>query len=164
MRLWDFKLSQYPSLHLNRGVLEINFARPQTFLFPLFIAKRGLGGVIRIYNRTDMKERRRILRRNQTSEEDRLWQVLRNHQFFGVKFYRQFSIGFYIADFYAPSHKLVIEIDGKHHEPVEGKTYDDIRTEMINSLDINVLRFRNEDIRMDIDSVLQKLAVVMGFM
>ena len=41
----------------------------------------------------------RMLRKNTTKEERILWQLLRNRQFFGLKFRRQFPIGKYIVDF-----------------------------------------------------------------
>ncbi len=104
-----------------------------------------------------------MLRKNQTPEEDIIWKALRNHRFFGIKFYRQFSIGFYVADFYAPSHKLVIEIDGKQHETVEGKTYDEVRTETINSMNIRILRFGNHEIKLDLDRVMRTITDELGF-
>jgi very-short-patch-repair endonuclease len=40
---------------------------------------------------------------------------LRRKQILGVQFYRQKPIGNYIADFYAPAAKLVVELDGARH-------------------------------------------------
>ncbi len=60
-------------------------------------------------------ERARVMRFAQTSSENALWQVIRCNQL-GPAFKRQMPIGGnYIADFAAPSAKLVIEVDGKYH-------------------------------------------------
>lgn len=52
------------------------------------------------------------LRQNLTEEERKLWRVLRNRNFEELRFKRQIPIGKYIADFYCPEKKLIIEIDG----------------------------------------------------
>ena len=72
----------------------------------------------------------------------------------GFKFRRQHSIGGYIVDFYCPSKKLVIEIDGKEHSKKENKEYDKIRTDYFAGLDINVLRFTNAEINTNIENVV----------
>ena len=69
----------------------------------------------RIFNTTALKERRRELRNNQTPAEKMLWQKIRKKQLSGIQFYRQYGIGAYIADFYAPVLRLCIEVDGIQH-------------------------------------------------
>ena len=54
------------------------------------------------------------LRRNMTPPEALLWQLLRRSPA-GIRFRRQYAIGPYVADFYCPAVKLVIEIDGQVH-------------------------------------------------
>ncbi len=66
------------------------------------------------YN-TRIKSRARLLRANPTDAERRLWGRLRRKQILGVQVYRQKPIGNYIADFYAPAARLVIEVDGSQH-------------------------------------------------
>jgi very-short-patch-repair endonuclease len=67
-----------------------------------------------------LKGRARSLRANLTDAEQRLWARLRRKQILGVQFYRQKPIGNYIADFYAPAARLVVEIDGSQHfEPLQ---------------------------------------------
>src|SRR5215471_5025679 len=57
----------------------------------------------------------RSLRNRATHAERILWQYLRRRQL-GVRFRRQsVLLGWWIADFYCPSQKLVIEIDGLTH-------------------------------------------------
>jgi len=86
----------------------------------------------------------RELRSRATKEEKMLWYDLLSK--YPVRFLRQRPIGRYIADFYCPARKLVIEVDGKQHEQEDAKEYDSIRTEFFSSLGIEVIRFSNEDI------------------
>jgi very-short-patch-repair endonuclease len=79
-------------------------------------------------NNPTLKQRRRELRRNQTEAEKALWAHLRNKQFYGMKFFRQYSIGPYILDFYCPTLKLAVEFGGGQHNPFEGKEYDAARS------------------------------------
>ena len=65
-----------------------------------------------MYNDPSLKSTRRKLRNNQTNVERLLWNHLKNKQFYGLKFYRQYSIGKYILDFYSPELELAIELDG----------------------------------------------------
>ena len=59
---------------------------------------------------------RRELRRKMTITEKIVWERLRNRNVNGIKFKRQFGIGPYILDFFAPSINLAAEIDGGIHE------------------------------------------------
>lgn len=95
------------------------------------------------------------LRHMQTPEEAKLWERLRNHQLAGVKFRRQHAIGNFIADFCAPSKKLVVELDGSQHLQSQGQ--DAERTAFLNSKGYKVIRFSNFEINEDIDAVLRKI-------
>ena len=53
---------------------------------------------------------------------------------------------FYIVDFFFPKHKLIIEVDGKHHYTPEGLTKDVKRDKTLNKLGYKVKRFRNEEV------------------
>ncbi|MBQ3345594.1 MAG: endonuclease domain-containing protein [Synergistaceae bacterium] len=100
-------------------------------------------------------ERARGLRKNMTPQERRLWySFLRNHP---MKFYRQRPIGGYIVDFYCHELKLVIEIDGSHHNTDEAIEYDNVRTEYMNSLGLTVMRFRNHEIDYEFSGVCEKI-------
>jgi very-short-patch-repair endonuclease len=73
------------------------------------------------YNRR-LKTKARSLRTKPTDAELHLWHRLRRKQILGVQFYRQKPIANYIADFYAPVAKLVVELDGAQHwEPGQSK-------------------------------------------
>src|SRR3989344_1999274 len=89
------------------------------------------------------KERRRELRKNQTEAERILWAQLRNAKL-GQHFWRQYSVGPYILDFYAPALKLAIELDGKHHGDQDAKIYDKEREMYLQGLEIRTIRFWNE--------------------
>ena len=109
------------------------------------------------------KEICRELRKRSTPSEQLFWRAVRNRKVSGKKFLRQYPIffmylnkkTFFIADFYCHENRLVVEIDGKNHD--YQKEYDELRTYIINNLDIEVVRFRNEEIEVDIDKVLEKL-------
>jgi len=51
----------------------------------------------------------------------------------GINVLRQKVIDHYITDFYIPSRKLVIEIDGDTHLTEEAKKYDKKRTNILES-------------------------------
>lgn len=109
-----------------------------------------------LHNIKEYYSRRKELRNNATKEEVLLWLKLKNSQT-GFKFRRQHSIGGYIADFYCPSKKLIIEIDGSQHFGKEEVEYDKIRTEYFDGLDIKVLRFTNVEINTTMNEVLKKI-------
>ena len=112
----------------------------------------------KIYNKSELKSRRQILRNNQTKAEDKLWQHLRSKYINNLKFRRQYSFGYYIVDFYCKEKKLVIEIDGDSHFTKEGKEYDKLRTYYLESLGLKVLRFTNNDIYENLEVVLGKIS------
>jgi adenine-specific DNA-methyltransferase len=100
-------------------------------------------------------DRCRVLRRNQTEAEKKLWDILRNRQLAGVKFRRQFPIGQYIVDFYSSEYKLGIEADGGQHYEDRGRQQDELRTKELANLGVKILRFSNLDILNNIEGVYQ---------
>jgi len=54
------------------------------------------------------------MRQAPTDSEARLWRALRSSQL-GVAFRRQVPLLGFIADFYAPSVRLIVEVDGGYH-------------------------------------------------
>lgn len=97
-----------------------------------------------INNLPTTKIRRLHLRKKQTPAEVVLWSYLRSERLGGYKFYRQFSIGQFILDFYCHSQKLAIELDGEIHK--EHKNYDINRTIYLENNGITVIRFWNKDV------------------
>ncbi|MEI6824770.1 MAG: endonuclease domain-containing protein [Desulfuromonadales bacterium] len=109
-----------------------------------------------------LKSRRREFRRNQTDAEKAFWAKIRNKQFLGMKFFRQYSVGHYILDFYCPDKKMAIELDGGQHNLPEGKEYDAERTDFLNNHGIVVVRFWNNEVLSQMDGVLECLALKIG--
>jgi very-short-patch-repair endonuclease len=110
-------------------------------------------------NDPTLKQRRRRLRRNQTDSERALWAKVRNKQFFGIKFFRQYSIGPFIVDFYCPTVKLAVELDGGQHSQSNNRESDAARSEYLKTQGIDVMRFWDNEVLLDIESVLSKLAL-----
>ena len=105
----------------------------------------------------------RTLRKNQTPWESELWQYLRANRFYGVKFKRQARLGRYIVDFYSASAKLVVELDGGHHNEVNAQKADIIRQEYLESQGYRVLRFWNNELGENMNGVLEKIREVLLF-
>ena len=93
----------------------------------------------------------RQLRKDMTDAELMLWSKIRGNQL-GVKFRKQVPVGRYIIDFYSYDCHLAIELDGSQH--VNNHEYDAIRTEYLESLNIKVLRFWNNEVLTNIEGVL----------
>ncbi len=111
----------------------------------------------KIFNKTDFKEKRRLLRKNMPPAELILWSKLRSKSLNGCKFRRQYSIGTYIVDFYCPQLKLAIEIDGESHFIDGADTYDRNRQTIIESFGISFLRFTNRDVYERLEGVIDKI-------
>lgn len=95
-------------------------------------------------------------RQNPTTAESILWDFLKGKRT-GYKFRRQHIIGDYIADFICLEHKLIIEIDGGYHQLPAQQMRDEDRTNWLESKGFNVVRFSNEEIIADIETVLGKI-------
>lgn len=112
-----------------------------------------------LYNNKILLERRKLLRNNPTKTEGILWFKLNKNQL-GFRFFRQYSVGPYILDFYCPKKRLSIEIDGRSHDSTDAKIYDNERSEYLKSLNIKIIRFRNEEIIKNIKSVIARISRV----
>jgi len=112
---------------------------------------------MRIYNTLETKDFRKNLRKNLTSQERKIWNLVRNRKVLNLKFFRQCGIGSFIADFYCPELHLAIEADGGQHNSMEGLMHDNKRTEYFKSLKIKVLRFWNNEIDNNVEGVYQKI-------
>jgi very-short-patch-repair endonuclease len=110
-----------------------------------------------ILNKKELKGYRISLRKNLTSAEASLWNLLKSRQIEGVKFRRQFSLGNYIADFCSPSEKLIIELDGAVHGEYHQIEKDTIRDQYLESLGYEVLRFENRLVFQDPDYVVTEI-------
>ena len=111
---------------------------------------------MKVHNKKILLQRRKDLRNKSTPQEILLWLKLKNSQT-GVKWRRQHSIGGYIVDFYCPSEKLVIEVDGSPHAKKESIEYDHVRSKFLEGLRIQVLRFKNSEIETQTETVIRKI-------
>ncbi len=119
-----------------------------------------MGGVTssmtEIFNRTEVKEKRRALRKEMPPAEKIIWNALRDKNL-GMKFRRQFSIGPFIVDFYCSQLKLAIEIDGESHFAEGAEIRDRERQEFIESKGVHVLRFTNTDVYEKLEGVIAQI-------
>ena len=104
----------------------------------------------------------RKLRKNLTSQEKILWQLFRNHQFYGYEIRRQSPIGKYIVDFVCRKKKIIIELDGGQHNSPDNILADAERTIYLESKGYKVVRFWNNEVTNNIDGVYKKLQKEFG--
>jgi very-short-patch-repair endonuclease len=111
----------------------------------------------RAHNIRKLRENRKRLRNGLTPAEAKLWSLLKNSQIEKKKFRRQHSVGPYVLDFYCPSERLCIELDGAVHFTDSGYEYDTARTEYLDAHNIFVLRFENKDVFENTEAVLEEI-------
>jgi len=75
----------------------------------------------------------------------------------GCQFYRQRIIGDYIADFFCPKAKLVVELDGGQHHSGPNILADRERDDYINGLGLMVLRFDDTDVLRNTEGVVETI-------
>ena len=101
----------------------------------------------------------RQLREDQTDAEHFLWSLLRDRRFSGAKFRRQHPVetehGRFILDFYSHELRLAVELDGGQHQDAVAR--DTRRTQALSALGIEVLRFWNNTVLANAESVLESL-------
>jgi very-short-patch-repair endonuclease len=104
-----------------------------------------------------VQTRARQLRRPLTPAEEVLWKRLRGEHSDGVTFRRQHPVGRFIVDFFCPTAKLVIEVDGDSH--LAQIEYDAERTRWLaEQKRYRVIRFMNDEVMHDTDGVLDAIA------
>ena len=103
-----------------------------------------------------LKERAEAMRKNPTEAEKVLWEALRAKGL-GVKFRQQHIIEDFIVDFYCNEYKVTVEVDGGYHNEEGQMKSDAERTARLNELGYTELRFTNEEVLYDLDSVLKKI-------
>ena len=101
-------------------------------------------------------KRAKELRQKMTPAEKILWEHLRAKRFQGLKFRRQQIIAEFIVDFYCHSLGLIIEVDGKIHD--RQKEQDLERELILKAQGLQIIRFSNQQIIEDIESVLRAIA------
>ena len=101
-------------------------------------------------------DKAREMRQNPTEAESILWSYLSDNKL-GVHFRRQHPVYGYIPDFVSLKNQIIIEIDGGYHLEGEQPEKDAERTRYLNQAGFVVLRFTNEEVLCDIDSVLEDI-------
>ena len=111
-----------------------------------------------VCNTPEIKAYRRVLRNNSTIAEKALWRMHKGKQICGLQFRRQYSIGNHILDFYCPSLKLAIELDGEYHYHYNMLDDDYKRDqELLQQFGITTLRFENKIVFEYPESIIQQI-------
>lgn len=121
------------------------------------------GGGFNINNLPHLKTFRKNLRNNLTPAEASLWKILQKKQLDGRKFRRQHSVANYILDFYCPSEKLAIELDGQGHFEATQADYDYERDLFLQHVGIKVLRFENKWVWENTEGLIQAIKDEFGW-
>ncbi|MBI4952783.1 MAG: DUF559 domain-containing protein [Myxococcales bacterium] len=101
--------------------------------------------------------RARTLRRASTHAERALWQLLRGRQLEHAKFRRQQPLGRFIVDFFCEAARLVVEVDGGHHDDPSVAARDAARDALLRAAGLTVLRLPNEQILHDPEGALERI-------
>lgn len=96
------------------------------------------------------------LRKRMTPAEKFLWKHLQPRPN-GVKFRTQEPILGWIIDFYCTTKSLAVEIDGGYHHTPEQAAMDSARDAALALHDISTVRFTNDEVFSDIESVLSRI-------
>ncbi|TAH34019.1 MAG: endonuclease domain-containing protein [Alphaproteobacteria bacterium] len=104
-----------------------------------------------------MYEFAKAMRNDPTDAEYRLWYHLSNRQLLNHKFRRQHPIPPYIVDFCCIEKKIIIELDGGQHAEDGHAIYDKKRDEFLKNAGYDVIRFWNQEVMKNIDSVIETI-------
>ena len=91
-----------------------------------------------------------------TKSETVLWKNIKGNQL-GFKFRRQYGIGKFIIDFYCPSLRFAIEIDGLTHSDIGVYEKDLVKQKYLENLGIIVKRYSSEEVFKTINQVLEDI-------
>ncbi len=107
------------------------------------------------YNK-NLKEYARELRTQTVSKaEKRIWKAILSREQTGIRFLRQRPIDHFIVDFFAPSLKLIIEIDGNSH--FQKPVYDRFRQDKLERLGYTLIRFTEGEVMNLLDNVNERI-------
>jgi very-short-patch-repair endonuclease len=100
-------------------------------------------------------------RRSMSPPEVKLWALLRRSPA-GIRFRRQHPIGPFVADFYCPAAKLVIEIDGMVHDNANALLRDKARDDYLQGLGLKLIRIPAAEVLADPGAVAEGLVRLCG--
>ncbi|MER9874263.1 endonuclease domain-containing protein [Mesorhizobium sp. M0195] len=110
-------------------------------------------------------KRARMLRRNMTEGERKLWSELKEfRRLYGLHARKQAPIGPYVADFVLHEKNLVIEVDGEHHFTPEQMDKDRVRDAWFGRQGYRVLRFSTGDLAESFDGCIEEILREVGVM
>lgn len=95
----------------------------------------------------------RKMARNLTWPEKILWSKIKGSSL-GVKIYKQFPMYGYIADFWCPKAKLVIEVDGSQHLQKKSIEYDAKRDAVMLKGGIKTVRYTAKSVFNNLPAVV----------
>lgn len=110
---------------------------------------------MKLHYQNHLKSYSKKLRQAGNLSEVLLWSELKLDKL-GRRFLRQRPIGKYIVDFYCHALNLAIEIDGAASHDIK-IVEDEARQKALESLGVNILRFRDADIRYNLSSVIEAI-------
>jgi len=111
------------------------------------VRKRRLVPLYSKYSTGDKFAQAASMRNNPTPAEERMWEILTKEVIVKHpkhRFLPQHVLFGYILDFYCPTLRICIEMDGDIHD--YRKDYDEIRDKNLKRNSIVVFRFRNKDV------------------
>lgn len=111
-----------------------------------------------LFNKIYLKQRRKNLRIRSTHTEKILWQDLRRKKILGLKFYRQYSIGNFILDFFCPKISLAIELDGITHEFPNVQENDRKKNQFLKENKIQLLRIKDKEFLSDYMKIINQIS------
>ncbi len=114
----------------------------------------------------------RNLRKNGTEVEKILWQELKWRKLKNKKFLRQFPIYVYtedywldrfiIPDFVCKENKLIVELDWSIHNLKKIYELDKYKEFLLKKNWYKIIKFKNEEIKNDLQDVLEKIASLLS--
>ena len=107
-----------------------------------------------------LKSNSQMLRKTMTPEEKHLWYDFLKRLPIVVK--RQFVIDNFILDFFIPSAKISIELDGSQHFEAEARAADHMRDSQLAEYGIKVLRYTNMDVKKSFEGVASDILKNIG--
>ena len=111
-------------------------------------------------NNVESTAKARHLRHRATAAEKKLWGLLRSRRLAACKFRRQVSLGRFIVDLVCFEKRLVLELDGGHHQAQAA--YDEQRTTWLESQGFRVLRFWNHQVLTEPAAVQEAILLAVG--
>jgi very-short-patch-repair endonuclease len=107
-----------------------------------------------------MQRLARSLRSNQSAPEIVLWKILRDRRITS-KFRRQMPIGDFIVDFACLRQRLIVELDGPHHDDPDQRAADFRREKWLKQQSFRVLRLSTDELMGDPELATQKIIVAL---